>query len=174
MMTLPSSDKIKKIVERSPTDLEEFYRNIINEIMQGPEEDQKLLAWVVYAKRPLSLRELEEALATQEDSRSQTSIAPYRAKLDKTEALGSNVGVILEITDDEVHLFHQSAKDFLVKTGQLSTSEFYHGLHPNIYLLKVCLTYLAFKDFESGLCSSMAVLEDRKHQFPLFFYAARY
>jgi hypothetical protein len=172
-ITLPSLAKLRGIIEESPTDLDELYLTIINRIMEGTQEEQKLLAWVVYGRRPLTLKELEAALATQLDSKSKASTDEYRIDL-TAEAVTSAAGVILEITDDDrVHLIHQSAKDFLLKNQQLSVAEFCNGLNPNIYLAKVCMVYLCFEEFETGPCGNRETLTARRRQYPLFDYAAR-
>jgi hypothetical protein len=170
---LLSHAELKRIIDESPTDLMELYTSIINEIMQGPEAEQKLLVWVVYARRPLKLEELEEALATQMDSETKRSADEHRIVLTE-KVITSAVGIILEVSDERVHLIHQSAKDFLLKNGQLAKARFCDGLHPSTYLAKVCMTYLCFKDFEAGPCHDRAALQERKRQYPLLNYAAHH
>lgn len=121
-LTWPNRVKVQEIVTDTPKDLDKMYRSIVDRIMEGSEDEQKLLVWVVYSQRPLSLNELEAALATQKRHTSEDSTKPYRTKLGREEALRSTVGVILEITsDDKVVLFHQSVKDFLLRTDYLSS-----------------------------------------------------
>jgi formylmethanofuran dehydrogenase subunit D len=164
---------LRDIIEDSPTDLDELYLSITNHIMEGTQLEQKLLAWVVYGRRPLTLQELEAALATQLESQSKASTDKYRIDL-TTEAVTSAAGVILEITDDKrVHLIHQSAKDFLIKSQQLNVAKFCNDLSPNIYLAKVCMVYLCFEDFETGPCSNRESLMIRRREYPLLDYAAR-
>lgn len=138
-LTWPNRAKVQKIIKDTPRDLDKLYRSIVDRIMKGPEDEQKLLVWVVYSQRPLSLKELEAALATQRDSTTEDSTEPYRTKLGREEALRSTIGVILEITsDDKVVLFHQSAKDFLLKTGRLAEAKFLNTLLPEAYLAEIC------------------------------------
>lgn len=170
-ITLPSLVKIKSIIEESSTDLEELYSSIIEKIMSGDEEEQKLLAWVVYGRQPLTLKELEAALATQMNSTNKASTDDYCTEL-TPKAVTSAVGIILEIIDDKVHLIHQTAKDFLLKNHQLRVAKFCSGHDPNIYLAKVCMTYLSFEDFKTGPCADREMLAERKRQYPLFHYAA--
>jgi hypothetical protein len=170
-ITLPSLAKVKKIVQESSTDLEELYSSIIETIMSGDEEEQKLLAWVVYGRRPLTLKELEAALATQMNSTSKASTDDYYTEL-TPNAVSNAAGIILEIIDNKVHLIHQTAKDFLLKNHQLRAAKFCIGHDLNIYLAKVCMTYLNFEDFKSGPCGDRETLAVRKRQYPLFHYAA--
>ncbi|KAL9111951.1 MAG: hypothetical protein Q9187_007849, partial [Circinaria calcarea] len=126
-MVLPSFAKLTTAVAESSTDLDELYSDITYQVMRGPLEGQKLLAWAAYSRRPLTLIELEAALATQIGSESKESTEDYRANLTK-DAVASTAGVILEITADTVHLIHQSAKDFILKGNQLANSPFLCGL----------------------------------------------
>ncbi|KAH0559934.1 hypothetical protein GP486_003549 [Trichoglossum hirsutum] len=87
----------------------------------GDKGEQKLVAWVVYGRQPLTLGELEAALATQMDSRNKRSTENYRTDLTE-EVLKNATGIILEITDGKVHLIHQSARDFLLEKRQLERS----------------------------------------------------
>ncbi|KAH8679043.1 hypothetical protein BGZ60DRAFT_513281 [Tricladium varicosporioides] len=171
-ITLPSLAKIKSIIEESSTDLEELYSSVIERIMSGDEEEQKLLVWVVYGRRPLTLKELEAALATQINSTNKASTNDYSTEL-TPNAVTSAAGIILEIIDSKVHLIHQTAKDFLLKNHQLRAAKFCNGHDPGIYLAKVCMTYLSFEDFETGPCGNRESLAARKHQYPLLHYAAR-
>ncbi|OXV10030.1 hypothetical protein Egran_02215 [Elaphomyces granulatus] len=144
IMILPSPAKLRDTINEIPTVLDELYRSIINRIMEGTPEEQKLLR------------------STDEHTINLTA-----------EAVTSTAGVILEVTDDKVHLIHQSAKDFLLKNQQLRSAKFCNGLDPNIYLAKVCMIYLSFEDFETGPCGNREKLAARKRQYPLFYYAAR-
>ncbi|KAL5349520.1 hypothetical protein ACLOAV_005815 [Pseudogymnoascus australis] len=170
-ITLPSLAKVRKIVGESSTDLEELYSTIIEKIMSGDEEEQKLLAWVVYGRRPLTLKELEAALATQVNSTSKASTDDYYAEL-TPNAVTNAAGIILEIIDNKVHLIHQTVKDFLLKNHQLRAAKFCSGHDLNVYLAKVCMTYLSFEDFKTGPCGDWESLAVRKRQHPLFHYAA--
>jgi dephospho-CoA kinase len=169
--TLASRAIVEKIVAESPTDLDQLYNSIIGPIMKGSQQEQRILAWVVYGRRPLSLTELEAALATQMDSRNEKSTHDHKVSLTQ-DKVTSAMGIIVDIIDNRVHLIHQSAKDFLIKNQQLSGAEFCNGLDPNIYLAKICMIYLTFEDFETGPCGERATLETRRHQFPLYDYAA--
>jgi ankyrin repeat protein len=171
-ISLPSKAEVRRIIETSPTDLDELYRTIIDRIMKGNPSQQKLLVWVVYGQRPLTLEELKAALATQIDSRNKASTEEYQISL-SAKTIAEDAGVILEITHGKVHLIHQSAKDFLIKNGQLKSASFCNNQDPSIYLAKVCIAYLSFEDFETGPCHDEQALAIRKRQYPLFHYAAR-
>lgn len=176
-MVLPSVAKLTRAIDESSTDLDELYSDITRQIGEGPVEGQKLLAWVVYGRRTLTLKELEAALATQIDSESKESTEDFRADLNE-DVVASTAGVILEISADTVHLIHQSAKDFILNRNQLANSPFLcdlglAGSDPNIYIAKICMTYLNFDDFQSGPSGSLQSLMKRKSIYPLYDYASR-
>jgi hypothetical protein len=171
--TLLSHAAVEQIINDSPSDLTQLYEGIVNQIMQSNDTaQQKLLAWAVYGRRALTIPELQEALSVQEDSDSIESAAKHKIRLDESNII-SAAGVILEIRDGKVSLIHQSAKEFLVKSGHLAAAVFCKSLHPSAYLAKICMVYLCFKDFQNGPCGSRQQLDERKRRYPFLHYAAR-
>ncbi|KAI9763914.1 MAG: hypothetical protein M1840_009026 [Geoglossum simile] len=168
----PSPARLVETLEASPIDLDKLYQSIVDQVMAGEVEEKMLLTWVVYGRRPLTLEELEAALATQETSRTKASTDKHRAGL-TAKAVINAMGVILDITDGRVHLIHQSAKDFFLRNHQLKYARLFRCRNPNIYLAKVCIIYLSFEDFEVGPCGNRQALAVRKSQYPLLHYAAR-
>ncbi len=169
-LSLPSVADLRDTVKQSSTDLVTLYSGIVEQIKEGPPKVQKLVAWVVYGRRPLTLQELEAALATQMDSTTKEGTEEHRFDLTR-EALNSAAGIILEIVHNTVHVIHQSAKDFVLEN--LVGAPCFNGLDPDSYLSKVCLTYLNFEDFRKGPCGSKERLDRRKKEYPLLDYAAR-
>ncbi|VUC26118.1 unnamed protein product, partial [Clonostachys rosea] len=142
---------IERIIKTSPSDLGNLYQGIVSDILaRSGESQKKLLLWVVYGRRPLTLSELEDALSIQEDSDSIDSIRSGRARLTKHN-ISRAVGIIIDIRDidDRLYLIHQSARDFLITSDILSPAAFCWNLKPNLYLAKACLIYLCFEDFGS-------------------------
>ncbi|OPB46269.1 ankyrin repeat protein [Trichoderma guizhouense] len=172
--TLLSRADMEQMINETPSRLTDLYESILLPVMQSRDKSaQKLLIWTVFSRRALTLDELEESLAIQETSKSQESIGKYRVYLTE-KSVTSAVGAFLEVADGKVYLIHQSAKDFLLKSKLLAEAEFCRGLHPNLYLAKICMTYLCFADFAgTGPCGDSTLLEKRYRQYPFFHYAAR-
>lgn len=171
---LLSEAGMEEMINESPSDLEKLFENIISQIKEAKDMTaQKLLIWAVYGRRPLTLDELEEAIAVQDDSTSKDSTKKYSVALTES-GVTTATGVILEIVDKKIHLVHQSAKDFLLKSGHLAEFAFCMSLHPSSYLAKVCMTYLCFTDIvESASCRNDE-LSNQGHIKHLFLqYAAR-
>lgn len=171
-LSLPVVADLGATMSQIPTGLVALYSSIIKQVKEGSPKGQKLVAWVVYGRRPLTMKELEAALATQTDSKNLESTEIYRPNLTK-EALASTAGIILETTNGTVHLIHQSAKDFIVREDRLAGCSCFEGMAPNLYLAKICMTYLNFDDFGIRPGNSKELLE-RKTRYPLLDYAANW
>ncbi|KAF8251998.1 hypothetical protein K440DRAFT_595037 [Wilcoxina mikolae CBS 423.85] len=170
----PTVAGLKKTIEESSTDLDTLYYDIFRQINQRSKFAQKLVVWVVYGKRPLTLRELEAALATQMDSKNEESTKDHKTAL-TSKSLASVLGVILESTAEGfVRLIHQSAKDFIMDRNLLANSLFGTNIDPNVYIAKVCMTYLNFDDFKLGHKICKSKIETLKRSHPLLDYAARH
>ncbi|KAL7964407.1 hypothetical protein HDV63DRAFT_415383 [Trichoderma sp. SZMC 28014] len=171
---LLSEARMEEMINESPSDLEKLFENIINRIREAKDiTAQKLLVWAVYGRRPLTLAELEEAIAIQDDSTSKGSTKKYSVALTET-GVTTATGVILEIIDGKIHLVHQSAKDFLLTSGHLAEFAFCTSLHPSSYLAKVCMTYLCFTDIiEPRSYRNDHSLNKGNIQYPFLQYAAR-
>jgi hypothetical protein len=174
-LTWPSIAGLERTVDGSSTDLDILYRDIFQQILEGPEEMQKMVMWVAYGRRPLTLDELGAAIATQLDSKNEESTRKYRVSL-TMNTLTTVAGIVLECMDDRtVHLIHQSAKDFIGQNGLLSSLQFGCGLSPDIYIAKTCMVYLAFDDFEPARLSPQVgrpTIQETKRRYPLLDYAA--
>ncbi|KAM0518998.1 hypothetical protein ACHAPE_003989 [Trichoderma viride] len=171
---LLSEAGMEEMINESPSDLEKLFENIISRIKEAKDVTaQKLLIWAVYGRRPLTMAELEEAIAVQDDSTSKGSAKKYSVALTES-GVTTATGVILEIIDGKIHLVHQSAKDFLLKSGHLAEFSFCSSLHPSSYLAKVCMTYLCFTEIiESRSCRSDEYVNEGIIQHPFLQYAAR-
>ena len=144
-LSVPSVADLGETDKQSSTDLVTLYSGIVEQIKEGPPKVQKLVAWVVYSRKPLTLQELEAALVTQMDSKTKEGTEEHQFDLTK-EALNSAAGIILEITNNNVHLILQSAKDFILKERKLVGASCFNELDPKAYLSRVCLIYLNFED----------------------------
>jgi len=142
------------------------------ERIDGQLEDQALLAkqvlaWITLAKRPLTLLELQHALAVEFGT----------SELDK-ENISQIEDVIsvcagLVTIDKEcgiVRLVHYTAHAYFERP------ETQQHWFPNAQaeITAVCITYLSFSIFGSGFCESENAFEERMRLYPLYDYAARH
>ena len=132
----------------------EGYRNIANQV----------LAWIVHARRPLSVLELQHALA----------VFPGDTTLDKeglpnASTLTDHCAGLVSIEEETrtVRLVHHTAQEFFERILPIR----YPQAHTNI--AATCLTYLSFDIFAHGECNTDEI-ENRLHENPFLAYAAEY
>lgn len=162
-----SKTEVVNYLNGFPPGLDEVYARILLEIEDRRREIvAKILGWTVMAVRPLTLAELGVAIGTSDDPHlSQTEIAKDRV---------SWCSNFLTITGDEVHLIHQSAKDYLLRKDVDSNLELevfrVKEEIANLEIARRCFYYLQ----EGALADGPVDLEEDKAyliKFPLLSYA---
>jgi hypothetical protein len=104
---------IREKLKSLPKTLPGLYIDILRKIK--PEDREyaiAILRWVVWAVRPLTLQELTIAIAIRPEDTSMSSLEG-EMESDLSKVLRLLFGPMINIRGDEVHLVHQSAKDFL-------------------------------------------------------------
>ena len=124
----------------------------------------QILMWIVCAKRPLTTRELQHALAVE--------VGESVLNEDKIPEIEDMVTVCagLVTVDEEsgiIRLVHYTTQEYFEQTQKswYPTAE--------VEITKICLTYLSFSRFESAVCETPSEFEDRLQWNPLYDYAAR-
>ncbi|EGU88526.1 hypothetical protein FOXB_00956, partial [Fusarium oxysporum f. sp. conglutinans Fo5176] len=159
------SPKAIKIALRSlPRDLNETYyrmlQNIPSEYKSGA---IRLLQFLVYTKRPLTLSEAIEVIATEIDREPRGFDVDGRLSL-KADVLRycPSLVIIAKVTKqvetvEELHLAHFSVKEYLLEQAQFDLES------ASIAIAKTCLTYLT--DIEGNQSTI-------RRDFPMARYAA--
>ncbi len=113
--------------------------------------DVVILAWITYAKIPLSLHQLEVAIAV--GKKRERNVTTWkdcqneRFPLDNDWIRG-NLGTLVDVIDDTPFLIHETLRDFLRDNSLWKTSEVLADFErPELLLADVCMTYLAFNEF---------------------------
>ena len=125
---------------------------------------RKLLSWVVFARRHLSLSELEHALAVQLCGNDSDTM-----KIDE-ELLTSITAGMVTVSQGVVRLFHNTAYVYFDQTRE----RWFPSHEANISM--VALTYLNLEIF-SKPCQGSTEVEDlviRLQRYPFFAYASQY
>jgi ankyrin repeat protein len=176
---------IREKLKSLPKNLPGLYTDILLKIKA---EDQEyattILRWVVWAVRPLTLQELTIAIAIRLED---TSISSLESDIesDLSKVLQLLFGPMINIRGDEVHLVHQSAKDFL-RAAEFTEGSSHDHLgflsrlcatesESNLQLVVSCLTYLSFDEFEEGPVDasySWEKLGTRLQKSRFLYYAA--
>jgi ankyrin repeat protein len=140
------------------------------ERIEGQVKDQEQLAkqvlsWITCAKRPLTVLELQHALAVE--------VGTLNLDEENLPDIGDIVSTCagLVTVDEEsnvIRLVHYTTQEYFERTW---TSWF-----PNAQsdITVTCVTYLLFHTFETGFCFTDKEFERRLHTNVLYDYAARY
>ncbi|KGQ02961.1 Ankyrin-3 [Beauveria bassiana D1-5] len=125
---------------------------------------KEVLSWLTCARRPLSITELQHALAVEfgehefdEENITQLedmiSVCGGLAEVDKSSGL--------------IKIVHYTTQEFFERT--------HHRWFPDAESrnTRVCVTYLSYTVFASGFCHTDTDFEDRLHVNPFYNYAAR-
>jgi hypothetical protein len=140
LSTKPNRKAIREALEKLPEQLDGTYDEVMRRIENQNNDDriiaQRVLGWISFAKRPLSLLELQHALATE----------PRASSFDEDnimdEELITSTCAGLVIVDQEssiVRLVHYSTQEYFARHC--------HSLFPTAEreIAEVCLTYLTFR-----------------------------
>jgi len=134
---------MQKLLKTMPSTIDEAFKTILKRIEQleanSAATARQTLTWVYYAQRPLKMDELLEALSVEENDRD---------RKDNTNNAISVIDCCLSfVTHDEasgdVRFVHPSVQRWFDSEPQQK------WLFPELYLAKICLTYLCFDIFEN-------------------------
>jgi ankyrin repeat domain-containing protein 50 len=166
--------RLRTIIGTIPDTLDKTYETIL-ERSTDKLQARKLLHIIVSAIRPLTLREMNTALAIDKGSKSQEELDLEPE--DRFYITVRNVcGLFVHVIDSRIYLIHQTAKDFLVKNDTIQPSRmgiWKHSLEPresNLILTEICVWYLLFTVFESD----PLVINGRASQHELKSHVNRY
>ncbi|KAI0096992.1 hypothetical protein GGR51DRAFT_578487 [Nemania sp. FL0031] len=158
-------DKVDETLRSIPKELDKMYRELIERLENQSPEYGKILAWVAYAKRPLTIIELSNALKFDPHNKPEgytrlSDMEKYEPILDSdwiTTQLGSFLSIRqVEIGLDQqsweyIYFRHQSIKDFFDNNKHSDdVVKFLTGdLEPDLYLACTCVAYLNAEEWEN-------------------------
>jgi len=137
---------------------------------------KKLFQWLTHSLRPLTLRELAEAISIEiGQARMDFSAVPTDPE-DILRFCGGLVTIAGHDDQETVNFSHFSIKEFLLSPRILDTevAEFYGGSPAIIYdVAATCITYIMMDDFADGQCLETTKLKERGRKYGFLDYAAR-
>ena len=154
---------VRRKLQELPTTLEASYHNAMQRISSQEDDHRRLafktLAWVTHVFRPLSLRELQHALAVEHGD----SELDEELLMDAPSITALCAGlVVIDKATDNVNLVHYSTKSYFESTRQKYFAQF----HASITLgLATYLTLDALQDITTS---------EIVRNYPLASYAAQY
>lgn len=149
---------IRRVTCRLPRTVDEAYEKILAKT-KNPQDTKKLLHIIVAAVRPLTVAEMDLALALQQHHGS------YKSRPDDRvySYIRGLCGLFVNIIGSKIYLLHQTAKEFLVpKHDSLSHSDSQGASYRHIWksslqpqeshriLCQICIWYLLFPEFETN------------------------
>ena len=167
--------KLKRALEKLPDSVEGYYQEAMQRIDAQPPEDRrrgyKVLGLVSRARRPLSLTELQHALAVTSfrdcEIYEETDII-YAIDQAKTILGSTSALVILENDDTEVQLVHRSLEDYV----HLEENRKRWFPTADLDIAKACMTYLDLV-LPRKPCRDDDLIS-RNSKFPFLQYASQY
>ncbi|KAJ7659522.1 ankyrin repeat-containing domain protein, partial [Mycena rosella] len=156
---------LRDALNNMPKDLEHTYNEAMERIDRQSEDDRNIahlvLIWISNAKRPLSIAELQEALA----------IEPGDTTFDSDNILDVDIMlsvcaglVTVDQTDHITRLVHYTAQQYL---DSVQASQFPQA---QVDITRTCLAYLSFEMFRNLRRFPLVLVQ--KH--PFLLYAAEY
>ncbi|KAL8796487.1 MAG: hypothetical protein Q9195_001161 [Heterodermia aff. obscurata] len=172
LATKRTSKAVQETLQNLPTKIKDTYEQAMTRIEQKNNDDDRkmamnLLLWIAFARRPLTVAEIEHA----------TSIAPKTREIDPDDVVSAKdltslcAGLVIIDASNILRLVHFSAQNYL---SENRARWFADG---DLVIARHCLTYLSFKEFENGPCTGLHEREEFKRkadEYPLLDYCCTY
>jgi ankyrin repeat protein len=171
LLSKPTPGDIKKALKNMPRGiggLDTMYEQAMKRIKDQNEELQelamKVLSWVTHAKRPLTILELQHALAAKDGT-----VELDEDFVPEVEDLVSFCAglVTVDKQSDLVRWIHYTTQEYFEQawTKWIPSAQ--------VDVASTCLTYLLFDCFEAGFCLTDEYFKARLQLNPFYDYAAR-
>ncbi|EPE05936.1 ankyrin repeat-containing protein [Ophiostoma piceae UAMH 11346] len=174
---LRNSD-IRDIALHLPQTVDDAYEKILSRIPDSDRgEAEKLLHIIVAAARPLTLQEIDEAVAVEHHHQSHNELSLRGDHIDKY--VRDICGLFVTIIDSRIYLLHQTAKEFLQPkdkgTGAPGddNQKWKHSLQPQKsegVLFQICAAYLLLSELKVTMQSED--VNNYVERFPFLEYAS--
>ena len=151
-----------------PKQLYESYDEVINRIWRQDEYDlnlaKQVLGWISFAKRPLTVIELQHAIAF---------------TIDPVEIDDADLFPEAELVSVCAGIVTVDPRSNIIRLVHYTTQEYFEGIGKNKFpavqttIAKTCLTYLGLSGFD-GPCHDSASLKQRLEKYKFGQYAAQF
>jgi ankyrin repeat protein len=160
---------VRKALENLPKELDGTYDEAMQRIGSQDEDDAKLaekvLSWISYAFRPLTIIEVRHALAAESGDED----FDEEALLDEDVLVSVCAGLVT--IDQESNI---------IRLVHYTTQEYFERIRMNRFpdaqacIATACLAYISFDVFAEGYCRSDEEMETRMQKYPFLEYAAQH
>ncbi|KAL2134883.1 hypothetical protein VTI74DRAFT_10609 [Chaetomium olivicolor] len=178
-----NGDKIIQVTSHLPRSVDESYNRILSKSPR-PEEAKRTLQIILAAERPLTLQEMNFALAFQPSHRSyrEVSLVPNERF---EERLRDTCGLFVTVAESKVYLLHQTTREFLLKSDMGQENHEDPGSHlewryslelPECHLIlgKICLWHLQFPELDKQMDGHIFQLGDPLRDYTFLKYSAMF
>jgi hypothetical protein len=164
----PTKKRLKQIIGSLPDTIEKAYEAILSRV-RDKKRARKLLCIIVAAARPLTLKEMNIALAIEDEHRSYKDLD---LDLDNEKRLEDTVrhvcGLFVSVIDQKVYLIHQTAKEFLLAQTEICQVGWKHCIEPaesELVIARTCITYLLFAELGNEFNTRGEIQRERDLEF---------
>lgn len=144
--------KMKKLIGTLSDTVDKAYEAILEKSLDK-DQTRKLLCIVLSAVRPLTLKEMNIALAIEDEHRSYQDL-DLEAETKFKITVRNLCGLFVSVIDQKVYLIHQTAKEFLLAKTEMCSEVWKYSIEPaesELIVARTCITYLLFTEFSSDL-----------------------
>ncbi|KAH0562324.1 hypothetical protein GP486_002978 [Trichoglossum hirsutum] len=160
---------VRRAIRDLPVELSDIYDEAMRRIESQDEGEaslaKRVLYWISYSFRPLTVLEIQHGLAVElKDVELNEEALP-----DEDDLVSLCAGlVVIDQESNVIRLVHYTTQEYFER---IRIARF-----PNAHtdIAKACLVYILFDEFAKGPCGSDEGLEDRILKYPLIGYAARH
>jgi ankyrin repeat domain-containing protein 50 len=179
--TAVTKTKLKRIISTLPSTVDEAYEAILSRIQdKNRPRAQKLLHIIVTVTRPLTLKEMNIALAIKDHHRSYEDLD--LVKETGFETVVRNIyGLSVNVIDQKVYLIHQTAKEFLISKSHVLLGGWKYSLdlvELELLVARTCIAYLRYTVFQdlhfNETTSDGSSVKQKTESHSYFNYAAMF
>ncbi|KAI9927144.1 hypothetical protein MW887_003527 [Aspergillus wentii] len=163
--------EVRRSLKILPPTLDATYLNALERIYSQSSVDislaESVLFWVICARRPLGILEIQHMYATQELPEDE---GLEEDDLPDKEILTSVCGglILIDGESQTARAVHYTAHQYLERTQVQNIAK------ARLSLTRISLKYLTLPNFSGGVCTTDKSMSDRLEQYPFLDYAARY
>ena len=168
LMSWLTPGHLKRALKHLPKELDGTYTQAVQRIEvqdEGAREPaRRLITWITYAKRELTIREVQHALAVGSDPDMKDFDDEFLLDVDILTSICAGL-VIVDQTSKTIRLIHYTTQEYFLRTSMFPKER--QGI------AATCISYLSFDAFNSGPCSTVEAIDDRIQRYPLYDYVTR-
>ncbi|KAM0424547.1 hypothetical protein ACHAPT_010263 [Fusarium lateritium] len=183
-----TTEAVAKAIDAVPQDLHELYHNFTETMAKDP-QSLKLIEWLCFAMRPLSLDELRWAMIVEHDCphRSLRDCEAGKDLSNEREVLmrrlkALSCGLIENRPNNRVQFIHQSVRNYFVEKGLIALTERLNSLGNEVInarlvaetahyrLSRICIRYLATEEISDLFRNEQTLQRARLSVKPLVLH----